>query len=132
MSKDRFSTGMKTRRTVLLDAHVDRAEANKTPFDETFQRYITESACGAVWSRPDLDRRTRSLLTIVLLAALGHFEELALHIRASRNAGAAQEVAEALLHVAVYAGTHDVNRAFAAAGQIFDELGEIPHEGGPV
>ncbi len=107
---------MLTRRAVLGDAHVDRAEARKTDFDADFQRFITEGAWGSLWSRPGLSRRERSLLTIVLLAALGHDEELALHVRATRNTGASPEdIKEALLHVAVYAGVPAANRAFAVA-----------------
>lgn len=125
MSDDRFSEGMKVRRSVLGDAHVDRAEARKTAFDEDFQRYITETAWGAVWTRPGLDRPTRSLLTIVLLAALGHWEELAMHIRATRNTGASEDdIKEALFHVAVYAGVPAANRAFAIAKQTFAEFEE--------
>ena len=123
MSDDRFKTGMEVRRAVLGDAHVDRAEANKNEFDEDFQRFITEGAWGSVWSRPGLDRRTRSLLTITLLAALGHEQELAMHIRASRNTGAsADDIKEALLHVAVYAGVPAANRAFAVAKATLAEL----------
>ena len=115
-AEDRFAQGMRIRRQVLGDAHVDRAEASKTDFDEAFQRYITESAWGAVWSRPQLDPRTRSLVTIALLGALGHLEELEMHVKAASNTGAnPKEIAEALLHVAVYAGVPAANRAFAAA-----------------
>lgn len=107
---------MRVRREVLGDAHVDRSMANATPFDADFQRFITEVAWGSVWSRPDLDRRTRSLITIAILAALGRQEELALHLRATANTGAtAQDVAEALMHVAVYAGIPAANSAFALA-----------------
>ncbi len=107
---------MRVRRRVLGDAHVDRAEAGKTSFDAAFQRYVTESAWGAVWSRPQLDLRTRSLVTIAILGALGHREELEMHVRAARSTGASrEEIAEALLHVAVYAGAPAANRAFAAA-----------------
>lgn len=123
MSDDRFADGMKMRRAVLGDAHVDRAEARKTDLDEDFQRYITENAWGAVWTRPGLDRSTRSLLTIVLLAALGHWEELAMHIRASRNTGATRDdIREALFHVAVYAGVPAANHAFAVAREVFAEV----------
>ncbi len=126
MSDQSFDAGKKVRREVLGRAHVDRAEAGATEFDEAFQRYITESAWGAVWDRPNLDRRTRSLITISLLGALGHYEELKMHIRASRNTGASlQEVSEALLHVAVYAGVPAANRAFAAAKEVYEELGLI-------
>ena len=113
---DRYDTGMKTRREVLGDEHVDRSLARRTPFDAVFQRYITEAAWGSVWSRPDLDRRTRSLITVSILAALGRTEELALHLRATRNTGVEpREIAEALMHVAVYAGIPAANTAFAIA-----------------
>ncbi len=114
MSDDLFEDGMRIRRAVLGDAHVDRAEANKTEVDEDFQRFITNGAWGGVWARKDLDLPTRSLLTITLLAALGHHEELAMHIRAAKNTGATTtQIKEALLHVAVYAGVPAANRAFA-------------------
>ena len=116
MDDSRYDEGMRVRREVLGDAHVDRAQARQTSFDADFQRFITESAWGAVWARPDLDRRTRSLITIAVLAALGRSEELALHLRASQNTGATpQEIAEALLHVAIYAGIPAANTAFAIA-----------------
>jgi 4-carboxymuconolactone decarboxylase len=112
------------RRQVLGDAHVDRAQARETPLDADFQRYITETAWGAVWARPGLDVHTRSLLTIAILATLGREHELALHLRATRNTGVTpEEVAEALLHVAVYAGVPAANRAFAMAKA---ELGGDP------
>jgi 4-carboxymuconolactone decarboxylase len=113
---DRYDTGMATRRAVLGDAHVERAEAGKTDFDAAFQTFITEGAWGSVWSRPQLSRRERSMLTIVLLAALGHDEELAMHVRASANTGASPEdISEALLHVAIYAGVPAANHAFKIA-----------------
>jgi 4-carboxymuconolactone decarboxylase len=113
---DRFDTGMETRRAVLGDAHVDRAEAAKTQFDADFQRFITEGAWGSVWSRPGLSQRERSLITIALLAALGHDEEVAMHVRATANTGATpDDVKEVLLHVAVYAGVPAANRAFKIA-----------------
>ena len=113
---DRHALGMATRRSVLGDAHVDRAEAAKTAFDAGFQRLITEGAWGSVWSRPGLGPRERSLITIALLAALGQDEELAMHVRATANTGAsANDIKEALLHVAVYAGVPSANRAFKIA-----------------
>lgn len=112
------------RRQVLGDAHVDRSQARETPFDADFQRYITETAWGAVWARPGLDTHTRSLLTVTILAALGREHELALHLRATRNTGVTpEEIAEALLHVAVYAGVPAANSAFAIAKA---ELGGEP------
>ncbi|HEU5438404.1 MAG TPA: 4-carboxymuconolactone decarboxylase [Ktedonobacterales bacterium] len=116
MSESRYETGMRTRREVLGDEHVERAIARTTELDADFQRFVTEVAWGSLWSRPDLDRRTRSLITIALLAALGRREELALHLRATRNTGVTQrEIAEVLLHVAVYAGIPAANAAFALA-----------------
>lgn len=121
MTESRFETGMKVRKEVLGSEHVERVQARTSEFDADFQRFITESAWGSVWARPDLDRRTRSLVTIAILAALGR-EELALHLRASRNTGVEpREVAEVLLHVAVYAGAPAANSAFAAAKREFDE-----------
>lgn len=112
----RYDAGMQARREVLGDEHVERALRGETPLDAGFQRFITETAWGAVWSRPDLDRRTRSLVTIGILAALGREHELTLHIRASRNTGVDEaELAEALLHVALYAGIPAANTAFAIA-----------------
>ena len=125
MSEDAFTAGMAVRRAVLGDAHVDRAEAGKTPFDADFQRYITETAWGSVWTRPGLPRPTRSLLTLVILASLGHWEEYTMHIRAARNTGASRdEIKEALFHVAVYAGVPAANRAYALAKDVYrDEEG---------
>ena len=122
----RVKAGMATRRAVLGDAHVDRAEANKTAFDVDFQTFITEGAWGSVWSRPGLSRRERSMITIALLAALGHDEEVAMHVRATANTGASiDDVKEALLHVAVYAGVPAANRAFRVAKQAFREIGAL-------
>lgn len=110
----KLRSGMKVRRAVLGDAHVDQAEARKTTLDTDFQRFITELAWGSVWTRPGLDRLTRSLLTLVILASLGHWEEFAMHVRAAGNTGAsAEQIAEALFHVSVYAGVPAANRAFA-------------------
>ena len=107
---------MRVRREVLGDEYVDRALARMTDFDADFQRFVTEVAWGSLWARPDLDRRTRSLITIAILAALGREDELALHLRASRNNGVEPgEIREALLHVAVYAGIPAANTAFAVA-----------------
>lgn len=123
MADDLHSRGMKVRRAVLGDAHVDRAEERKTSFDADFQRLITEMAWGSVWSREGMDRRTRSLLTIALLAALGHHEELAMHIRATRNTGATEaDVKEALLQVAIYAGVPAANSAIAIAKKVYAEI----------
>jgi 4-carboxymuconolactone decarboxylase len=123
MSDDRYAAGMAVRRAVLGEAHVHRAVAATTEFDADFQRFITETAWGAIWNRPVLERKTRHLLTIGLLAALGHENELALHLRATRNTGVTpDEVKEALLHVAVYAGVPAANTAFGLAKQVFGEM----------
>ncbi|WP_316979834.1 4-carboxymuconolactone decarboxylase [Shumkonia mesophila] len=123
MSEDRYQRGMRTRRAVLGDVHVDKAEAGKNGFDAEFQKFIAEGAWGTVWAGDAITRRERSLVTIALLAALGHHEELAMHIRASRNTGATvADIREVLLHVAVYAGVPAANRAFATAKQTFAEL----------
>ena len=123
MTESRYDIGMRTRKEVLGSEHVERVQANASEFDADFQRFITESAWGSVWARPDLDRRTRSLVTIAILAALGR-EELALHLRASRNTGVdPHEIAEVLLHVAVYAGVPAANHAFAVAKREFDAEG---------
>ena len=119
---ERFALGVATRRSVLGNAHVDRATAAMTEFDEPFQTFITEGAWGSVWSRSQLTHRERSLITLALLAALGHDEEVAMHVRATVNTGATPEdVREALLHVAVYAGVPAANRAFKIARSIFAE-----------
>ncbi|CAN5710893.1 4-carboxymuconolactone decarboxylase [soil metagenome] len=122
MNDELYNKGMQTRRAVLGDAHVDKAEANKIDFDTDFQEYITNNAWGAVWSRPGLTKRERSLITIALLAALGHEEELAMHIRATKNTGATEDdVKEVLLHTAVYAGVPVANGAIKIAKKIFSE-----------
>ncbi|HWL71302.1 MAG TPA: 4-carboxymuconolactone decarboxylase [Geminicoccus sp.] len=116
-------TGEAVRRRILGDAHVDRAAASSTAFDAPFQELITRSAWGSVWSRPDLSPRERSIVTIALLAALGHHDELAMHIRATRQTGASEaDVREALLHVAVYAGLPAANSAIRLAKQVYAEL----------
>ena len=126
MADDRHDAGMRVRRSILGDAHVDRAEARKTPFDADFQRFITEGAWGSVWARPGLDKRTRSMLVIALMAALGHEEELAMHIRATRNTGATREdVQEVMLMVAVYAGVPAANTAIRIAKEIYAIEGEL-------
>ena len=119
-----YDTGMKTRRAVLGDAHVDRAEAAKTAIDEPFQSFITEGAWGSVWAREGLSPRDRSLITLALLAAGGHWDEVAMHIRATANTGVTpEEVREALLHVAVYAGVPAANHALKVAKATYAEMG---------
>jgi 4-carboxymuconolactone decarboxylase len=116
-----YEEGMKMRRAVLGDEHVDRATAAATDLDADFQHWITETAWGGVWARPGLDLRTRSLVTIAILGGLNH-EELELHIRAARNTGVSPaEIREALFHVAIYAGVPAANRAFKVAKRIYEE-----------
>jgi 3-oxoadipate enol-lactonase/4-carboxymuconolactone decarboxylase len=123
--KCRFERGMHVRRSVLGAVHVDRAEANKTPFDEPFQTFITESAWGSVWSRPGLSKRDRSLLTIAMVAVLGHDDELAMHIRATENTGASMvEVRETLLQVAIYGGAPASNNAMRIAKKAYAEMAQ--------
>ena len=120
---DRFDQGMKTRREVLGDAHVDRAEANKTEFDLPFQTLITEGAWGTVWSSDGISRRERSMLTLALLAATGNFEEIPMHIRATARTGASkQDVMEAFQHVAIYAGVPKANHAVKLSKQTYAEM----------
>ena len=123
MSK-RYEDGMKVRRSVLGDAHVDRAEADKTAFDEPFQEMITEGAWGSLWARDGISHRDRSLITLALLAAGGHWEEVAMHIRATANTGATpKEVREVFLHVAIYAGVPAANHALRLAKRTYAEMG---------
>lgn len=115
--------GFAIRRRVLGDAHVDRAEAAKTEFDEPFQALITDAAWGHVWARGTIPLRERSMLTIALLAGLGNDHELAMHIRATANTGASEaDVMEALLHVAIYAGVPRANHAIKIAKSTFAEM----------
>jgi 4-carboxymuconolactone decarboxylase len=125
MAENKLETGMAIRRTVLGDAHVDRAEANKTDFDRDFQQMITEFAWGTVWAGEEIDRRTRHLLTIAILAALGKEHELTLHLRATRNTGVTPtELKAALQQVAVYAGIPAANTAFGIAKKVLAEMDE--------
>jgi 4-carboxymuconolactone decarboxylase len=116
---DPLARGMQVRREVLGDEHVDRAVAATTPFTEPFQEFITRYAWGDVWTREGLDRRTRSCITLAVLAALGHHDELALHVRAARRNGLTpDEIAEVLLHTGVYAGVPAANTAFKIAQRV--------------
>lgn len=120
---DRYATGMKTRREVLGDAHVDRAEAAKTDFDAPFQDFITNAAWGTVWASDAISRRERSMLTLALLAATGNFDEIPMHIRATARTGASkQDVIEAFQHVAIYAGVPRANHALKLAKQTYAEM----------
>ena len=120
---NRFDTGMTVRRRILGDAHVDRAEANKTPEDTPFQTLITEGAWGNVWASDAIPDRERSMLTLALLAACGNFEEIPMHIRACARTGASKsDVMEAFQHVAIYAGVPKANHAIKLAKQTWAEM----------
>lgn len=123
MSADElYEHGMKVRREVLGDQHVDRATSSATDFTAPWQEFITRHAWGAVWTREGLDRRTRSAITLAVLTALGREHEIAMHVRAALGNGMTrEEVAEVFIHTAVYAGVPAANRAFAIAQQVFDE-----------
>jgi 4-carboxymuconolactone decarboxylase len=126
MAQDKHAAGMAIRRKVLGDAHVDRAEASKTPFDAPFQELITEGAWGHVWSGDRWTTRERSMVTLALLAALGHWDEFVMHVRATANTGAMpDDIREALLHVAIYAGVPAANKAIKLAR---DALGDAVEE----
>jgi len=123
MDNSKFDTGMKIRRAVLGDAHVDRAEAAKTDFDTPFQTLITEGAWGTVWSSDAISLRERSMITLALLAATKNFEEIPMHIRATAHTGATkQDVVEAFQHVAIYAGVPAANHAIKLAKQTYAEM----------
>ncbi|SLI24754.1 proline iminopeptidase Pip [Mycobacteroides abscessus subsp. bolletii] len=113
---DRYQAGMSLRRQVLGDAYIDRASARTTEFTADFQRLITEYAWGSIWTRPGLDRRSRSIITLTALVARGHHEELAMHLRAARTNGLTdEEIKEVLLQTAIYCGVPDANTAFRIA-----------------
>jgi 4-carboxymuconolactone decarboxylase len=123
--RERYESGMRMRRAVLGDAHVDRAEANQGALDTAFQDLITRYAWGEIWTRPGLPPATRSLLTIGLMVALNRGEELRLHLRAAKNNGVtADQIREVLLHCAIYCGVPAANAAFNAAREILMEGGE--------
>lgn len=114
--------GMKVRREVLGDAHVDRAVAGTTDFTAEFQDFITRYAWGEIWTRPGLDRKSRSMITLTALVARGHHEELAMHLRAARRNGLTiDEIKEVLLQSAIYCGVPDANTAFRIASQVLAE-----------
>ena len=120
---DRYETGMKVRRGVLGDAHVDRAEAAKTAFDLPFQSLITEAAWGTVWASDAITPRERSMITLALLAATGNFDEIPMHIRATARTGASRaDVIEAFQHVAIYAGVPKANHAIKLAKETYREM----------
>ncbi len=123
MDDPRYEAGMKVRREVLGADHVDRATANATDFSRPFQEYITRSAWGEAWTRPGLDRRTRSCITLAILTTLRAENEIPMHVRAAvRNGLSAEEILEVLIHTAVYAGVPAANSAVAIAQRTLEEL----------
>jgi 4-carboxymuconolactone decarboxylase len=124
MSDDAFERGMRIRREVLGDEHVDRAVEGTTEHTADFQEFITRYAWGEIWARPGLDRRTRSCITLTALVALGRLDELALHVRAARRNGlSSEEIAEVLLQTAVYCGVPAANSAFQVFQRVLQEDG---------
>jgi 4-carboxymuconolactone decarboxylase len=131
MPDSRHALGMEIRREVLGDDHVDRAQSETTEFDKDFQRFITETAWGTVWARAGLNRKTRHLVTIAILAALGKEHELEMHLHATRNTGVnPDEVREVFHQIAIYAGVPAANRAFAIGKAVFAEEGDRSVEDG--
>jgi len=128
MSESPFERGLAVRRAVLGDAHVDASTENATDFTRDFQHYLTENVWGDIWTRPGLERKTRSMLVIAITAALGRLEELELHLRASRNTGVTRdEVKELLLQVGAYAGVPAANTAFKIAAKVYRQIDDEEH-----
>ena len=122
MIEDPYDAGMAVRRSVLGDAHVDRAEARKDDFTQDFQDLITRYAWGSVWTRPGLDRRSRSIATLTALIARGHWSEFEMHVRAARTNGlSVDEIGEVILQSAVYCGVPAANHAYALAAEVLQE-----------
>ena len=122
MSDDVYERGMRVRREVLGDEHVDAAAARTTDFTADFQDLITRYAWGEIWTRPGLDRRTRSCMTLIALVALNRMDELGMHVRSARRNGLTkEEIKEVLLHSAIYCGVPAANAAFAIAQQVLDD-----------
>ena len=121
--RERYSAGMKVRRAVLGDAHVEEAQAAKTPFSEPFQDLITRYAWGEIWARPGLPRHTRSLLTLAMMIALNRSDEFRMHVRAAANNKVTrEEIQEVLLQAAIYCGVPAANAAFHIAQEVFAEM----------
>jgi 4-carboxymuconolactone decarboxylase len=121
--RERYSSGMQVRRAVLGEAHVEKAEAAKTPFSEPFQDLITRYAWGEVWARPGLPRHTRSLLTLAMMVALNRNDEFRMHVRAAANNNVTrEEIQEVLLQAAIYCGVPAANAAFHIAQEVFAEM----------
>jgi len=124
---DKFNAGMSMRRQVLGNDYVDKSLEQKTKFDEPFQKLITESAWGTVWANDTISLRERSMLTLALLAATGNFDEIPMHIRATKNTGASiEDVREVFMHVAIYAGVPKANHAIKIAKKIYKEMDDAP------
>jgi 4-carboxymuconolactone decarboxylase len=127
MDDSDYAKGMAVRRKALGDAYVDRATESANDFDRDFQQLITKYAWGGVWARPGFSAASRSIVTIAILASLGREDELRLHLRATRNTGASRdEIREALMHVAIYAGVPAANTAFKIAKSVFAEMDSEP------
>jgi 4-carboxymuconolactone decarboxylase len=125
--RERHDAGMKVRRAVLGDAHVDRAQANRNAFNDEYQDLITRYAWGEVWTRPGLPRHTRSLVTLALMVALNRGDEFRMHVRAACNNGVTRdEIKEVLLQCAIYAGVPAANAAFHMAQDVFAEMDKAP------
>ncbi|TMH35423.1 MAG: 4-carboxymuconolactone decarboxylase [Betaproteobacteria bacterium] len=123
--RDRYETGMKVRRAVLGDAHVDRTLARRNDFNSEFQELITRYAWGEIWTRPGLPRHTRSLLTVAMMVALNRADEFRLHVRAAFNNGVTRdEIREVLLQAAIYCGVPAANTAFHLAEEVFAQMGQ--------
>ncbi|HSC44240.1 MAG TPA: 4-carboxymuconolactone decarboxylase [Candidatus Acidoferrum sp.] len=124
--RKRYDEGMKTRRSVLGDAHVDRALKNRSKFNEPFQELITRYAWGEIWNRPGLPKKTRSLLTLAMLVALNRGEEFRMHVKAALGMGVSrEEIQELLLQAAVYCGVPAANSAFHAAEEVFEAIDSV-------
>ena len=127
MSGSGYERGMRVRREVLGDEHVDAANERTTEFTADFQDLITRYAWGEIWARPGLDRKTRSCITLTALVALGHLDELAMHVRAAlRNGLSEEEIKEVLLQSAIYCGVPAANSAFAVAQRVLEDLDRLP------
>ena len=121
--RERYAAGMKIRREVLGSAHVEKAEASKTPFSEPFQDFITRYAWGEIWARPGLPRQTRSLITLAMMVALNRGDEFRMHVRAAlNNKVSREEIQEMLLQTAIYCGLPAANAAFHIAQEVFAEI----------
>ena len=126
---ERYDQGLKVRRAVLGDAHVERTLAHRTPFNTEFQEFITRYAWGDIWARPGLPRHTRSLVTLALMAALNRGDEFRMHVRAAFNNGVTrEEINEVLMHTALYAGLPAANAAYHLAAEVFAEMDRAPRE----